>query len=269
MGTELQVRLTGLSAPGPLLDLVQPHPDLESWWKACPSPELLLWLAARLCTTDQQRRVVLSCLAELNRRAQHGARRLDPRTGLAVAAAEAWAQGSASDEARLDELLAAERGALAAAAAADVQAIQINARARALFRCAPRARAASFSNSRALGALADWREADRARRLALAAAGAARAAAEAARAEARGSAEAGSGGASTMLTATRPDSWAASVGESAGYAAGALAPSRPSPATAPPGTPPGWSGAACPAPSSTDLRHRAQGATFPGSGVIR
>jgi hypothetical protein len=221
MGTELQGRLTGLSAPGPLLDLAQPHPDLESWWKACPSPEVLLWLAARACTTGQQRRAVLACLAELNRRAQHGARRLDPRAGEAVAAAEAWGR----DSVPLDQLLAAERAALAAAAAAGAEAAEINARARALFRCAPRARAASFSNSRALGALADWREADRNRRLALAAAGAARAAADAARAEAA-SEEAG-GGASADLAADRPDSWAASVGESAGYAAGALAAGRP------------------------------------------
>jgi len=160
MGAELEVRLTGLSAPGPLPDLAQPFADLESWWKACRSPELLLWLAARLCATGQQRRAVVSCLAELNRRAQHGTRRLDPRVSQASAAAEAWAR----DEARLGELVAAERGALAAAAAATVQAAEINARARALFRRAPRARAASFSNSRALGALADWREADRGRR---------------------------------------------------------------------------------------------------------
>ena len=241
MGTELRVRLTTLAAPGPLLDLAQPYPDLKSCWNACPSPELLLWLAARLSTTPAERRAVVACLAELTRRAERGTRHLNPRVEQASVTAETWARAGVS----LDELLAAERAALEAAASAAAAAAEESARARVLFRSAPRSRPASFSNSRALGALADWREADRARRLALAAAGTARAAAEAVRAEAarteavRAEAVCGGGAVAAGADASGsdaqapgqpdagPGSWEASVGESAGYLVSALAHSRP------------------------------------------
>jgi hypothetical protein len=240
MGTELRVRLTTLAAPGPLLDLAQPYPDLKSCWNACPSPELLLWLAARLSTTPADRRAVVACLAELTRRAERGTRHLNPRVEQASATAETWARAGAS----LDDLLAAERAALEAAASAAAAAVEEGARARVLFRSAPRSRPASFSNSRAFSALADWREADRARRLALAAAGIARAAAEAVRAEAvhaeavhaeavcGGGADAAGTNAGGDAQApgqpdSRPGSWEASVGESASYLVSALAHSRP------------------------------------------
>jgi hypothetical protein len=216
-GTELQVRLTRLSAPGPLLDLAQPYPDLKSCWNACTSPELLLWLAARLCTTREERRAVVSCLAELTRQAERGTRHLNPRVERASVTAETWARAGAS----LDDLLAAERAALEAAASAAALAAEEGARARVLFRSAPRSRPASFSTSRAFGALADWREADRARRLALAAAGTARAAAEAARADTTGDAPA------LGASYAGPGSWETSVGESASYLVSALAHSRP------------------------------------------
>ncbi|HEX3715131.1 MAG TPA: hypothetical protein VHV09_20220 [Trebonia sp.] len=247
MGTELRVRLTTLAAPGPLLELAQPYPDLKSCWNACQSPELLLWLAARLSTTPAERRAVVACLAELTRRAERGTRHLNPRVEQASVTAETWARAGAS----LDDLLAAERAALEAAASAAAAAAEEMARARALFRSAPRSRPASFSNSRAFSALADWREADRARRLALAAAGTARAAAEAARADAGGAIVGGAnargaivGGANAggaivggaivggdVQAPAQPDAgpgnWEASVGESASYLISALAHSRP------------------------------------------
>jgi hypothetical protein len=252
MGTELRVRLTTLAAPGPLLELAQPYPDLKSCWNACHSPELLLWLAARLSTTPAERRAVVACLAELTRRAERGTRHLNPRVEQASVTAETWARAGAS----LDDLLAAERAALEAAASAAAAAAEEMARARALFRSAPRSRPASFSNSRAFSALADWREADRARRLALAAAGTARAAAEAARADAGGANAGGAivggaiagganaGGANAggaivggaivggdVQAPAQPDAgpgnWEASVGESASYLISALAHSRP------------------------------------------
>ena len=106
MGTELQVRLTGLSAPGQLVDLAQPFPDLKSCWNACTSPEFMLWLSARLASTTEERRAVVSCLAELTRRAEHGRRHADPPVERAAGAAEEWLRSGAS----LDDLLgAAER----------------------------------------------------------------------------------------------------------------------------------------------------------------
>ena len=65
-------------------------------------------------------------------------------------------------------------------------AAEEGARARVLLRSAPRPRGGSFVRGRGLAALAQWEEANRARRLALAAAGTAHAAAEAARAQAAG-----------------------------------------------------------------------------------
>jgi hypothetical protein len=219
-GTERQAWLTRLSAPGPLLDLAQRYPDLKSCWNGCPSPELLLWLAARLCTTPEERRAVVGCLAELTRRAERGTRHLNPQVELASVTAETWARAGVS----LDELLAAERAALEAAAGAAAVAAEESARARVLFRSAPRSRPASFSSSRAFDALADWREADRARRLALAAAGTARAAAEAALADTtRADRDAPAAGRPSAW----PGSWETSVGESASYLVSALAHSRP------------------------------------------
>jgi hypothetical protein len=227
MGTELQVRLTGLSAPGQLVDLAQPFADLQSCWNACTSPEFMLWLSARLAATAAERRAVVSCLAELTRRAERGSRHVNPRVQQAAGTAETWVRaGSAS----LDDLLAAERAALDAAGLAGVAAAEESARARQLFRSAPRSRPASFGTSQALGALAEWRESDRTRRLALAAAGTARAAAEAARADAAQltAIQAGVVQPRTGHESAAPaGSWETCVGESAGYVISALAYSRP------------------------------------------
>jgi hypothetical protein len=203
MTTELQVRLKRLSAPGRLVDWARPFPDLESCWNACKSPELLLWLAARLSRTSEERRAIVLCLAELTRRAARGSRHADPPVERAAATAETWVRTGTG----LDDLLAAERTAAEAAMWAAIVAAEKGERARLLLRSAPRGRPASLATGRAFGALADWRDADRARRLALAAAGTARAAAEAARAD----------------SGTSPGSWEACVGESAGYAASTLA----------------------------------------------
>jgi hypothetical protein len=230
MGTELQVRLTGLSAPGQLVDLAQTFPDLKSCWNACTSPEFMLWLSARLASTTEERRAVVSCLAELTRRAEHGRKHLDPPVERAAGTAEAWLRSGAS----LDELLAAERAALDAAATAALVVTEEGARARLLFQSAPRSRPASFGTSRALGALAEWREADHARRLALAAAGTVRAATEAARAD---TAQARYARASSVQAVPNQPggaddtpaagSWETSVSESAASVISALACSRP------------------------------------------
>ncbi len=243
MATELQERLTGLSAPGQLVEWARPFPDLESCWHACRSPEFLLWLSARLCTTAQERRAVVACLAELTRLAEKGRQRGDSPVDAAASTAEAWARTGAS----LEDLLAAERAALDLADGAATRAAEEGARARMLLRSAPRSRPASFTSSRALGALARWREATRTQRLALAAASAVGAAAEAARAEGTG-ASAGPGAPAdteatedteapediratggTRGTGSRDDqdswagTWEARVRESAEYAVGVLA----------------------------------------------
>ena len=207
MGTELQVRLSGLSAPQELVDWARRFPDLESCWKACTTPELLLWLAARLSTTAAQRRAVIAVLAELTRQAERGSRHPSQAIERAAGTAEAWARTGAgpaeldNDELATAELAAAELAALEAAQRASSLAAEEGARARVLLRSAPRPRGGSFGRSRGLTALAQWEEANRARRLALAAAGTAHAAAEAARAQA---------------------GWEAGVSASAGYAVSAL-----------------------------------------------
>lgn len=263
--TELQRRLTGLAAPGQLVDWARPFASLESCWKACPYPECLLWLAARLSTTAGERRAVVSCLAEITRRAGRGHRETNAEAERAVRAAESWVEAEAS----LDDLLAAEHAALDAVEAAAVVAASEAARARALFRSAPRrGRPASYRTSQALGACAEWREAEHTWRLALAAAGAARAAARGAEAdapeadapeaaapeaaapeadapkadpeggapeadkskadapEANESKEVDETGLPAGEPATVPGSWAACVSESAGYAVSALANGR-------------------------------------------
>src|ERR1700744_6369777 len=150
MTAELQVRLAELSAPGQLVDWARSFPDLESCWRACSSPELLLWMAARGCTTAAERRAVVSCLAELTRRAKRGEPRASAPAERAARAVEAWVRAGAS----LDELLAAEQAARSAAARSAAAAAEEGARARKLFRAAPRGRPASLGTSRALGALA-------------------------------------------------------------------------------------------------------------------
>jgi hypothetical protein len=212
--TDLQQRLTELSAPSPFTGWARPFADLESCWKACSSPEHLLWLAARLSKTKDERRAVVSCLAELARRAGRGNRKPSDSVERAVTLADAWARDGGS----LDDLLAAERDALDTAARAGAVAAEQRARARMLFRSAPRGRPASSGASRAFGALTEWREADQTQRLALAAAGAARAAATAAQTGQTAKADESGGS---------PEGWVACVGESTRYVISALAGGRP------------------------------------------
>src|ERR1700761_6507824 len=197
MGTELQVRLSGLAAPEQLVEWARRFPDLESCWNACTAPGLLLWLAARLSTTADERRAVIAVLAELTRQAERGSRHPSQAIERAAGTAEAWARPGAG----LEELAAAELAALEAAGWASSVAAEEGARARILLRSASHPRGGSFGRGRGLSALAAWEEANRARRLALAAAGTAHAAAEAARAQA---------------------GWEAGVSLSAGYAVSAL-----------------------------------------------
>jgi hypothetical protein len=212
----LQRRLTGLAAPGPLVNWASPFADLESGWCQCASPQWLLWLSARLSATSAERRAVVTCLAELTKRAEHAGRGSEAAVASAIAtavdAATAWLRAQAG----LDELLAAERAALAVAArAADIAADE-GARARTLFWSAPRPRPASFATSRAMGAWVGWRKAEYVSRLALAAAGTARAAAEAAWIDT----VAASG---AVFTADGPGTWVSGAAETAGYAVSALA----------------------------------------------
>jgi hypothetical protein len=99
------------------------------------------------------------------------------------------------------ELDGAELAALETARRAASVAAEEGARARMLLRSASHPRGGSFGRDRGLSALTAWEEANRSRRLALAAAGTAHAAAEAARAQA---------------------GWEAGVSVSAGYAVSAL-----------------------------------------------
>jgi hypothetical protein len=179
---DLQDLLRGLSAPAPLVEWARPFPDLGACWDACPQPDWQLWLAARLAATPGQRREVVLCAAELARRAMRGVPRLDPRVADAIGAVEAWASAGAGyaapdtagcvggDSAALVALAGAERASLLVAAQSASVADQELYRARLLFRSTPHSRGGSFGASRAMSVYEGWRAADRARRLALAAA---------------------------------------------------------------------------------------------------
>jgi len=137
---------------------------------------------------------------ELARQAGRRTRRLDPRITAALTAAASWAGGDA-DRATI---LAAEAGALNAAAEAKERATDQAARARVLFARAPRGRLASTRTSQALTAHLDWRAAEQVRWTALAAAFAARTAAR------------------SGVAGTAP--WAACASQAASYAVRALSP---------------------------------------------
>jgi hypothetical protein len=203
--TELQQWLAGLSAPAPLIRWAVAVPDRETCWSACPTPEWLLWLAARLASTPQERRAIVGCLASVIRRAGRAGQGDSGAIERAVSAAEAWARAEAAAPGQGGPDLAAAGAAAREAAARAGAATAVRAdRARMLMRSTPRGRHASAATGRALGACADWRKSGQAWRLALAAAGVTRAAAEA--------------GASPPA-----DRWAAGVSEAAGYAAAAMA----------------------------------------------
>ena len=164
-----QFWLTELSAQGPLAEWASAFSDLRSCWKACRDPEWLLWLAARSYDSAEQRKRVVLCVAELASMAQRGGRETDPRVTRAISMVQLWAESGADD---LD-LLAAQCDALDAARESSLAADREADRALALFRTAPRRRPSSSGMSRALGALQGWREKERDRWLALAAASAA------------------------------------------------------------------------------------------------
>lgn len=154
--SDFQIWLTQLGAPKQLIQWAQPYSDLASCWRACPAPDWLLWLSARLSRTREQRAAVVLCAAGLSRHAQRLLRNTDERIGLALGAAERWAKTGASS----GELLLAADAALNAAWECTAQAASNAARARLLFRRAPRRRLASAQTGRALAAYQDWRAAD-------------------------------------------------------------------------------------------------------------
>ena len=204
--------LSELSAPDPLAKWASSFTDLKSCWNACHDPEWLLWLAARTCGSVEQREQVVLCAAELASAARRRGRDTDPRVTNAISMVQMWA-GSKADA--LD-LLAAECDALDAARESAQAADHEAELALTLFGAAPRRRPSSSGMNRALGAWQRWREVERDRWLALAAASAA---------------------AATTLpgdaTLTEAE-WADCVSKSATYALQAMTTQRPS------GGHPGW-----------------------------
>ena len=161
--TRLDARLREIASPEPLLLSASRFADLPSWWRACASPDWLVWMAARLCKTGDDRRAVVRCVTELAWRAGP---RPDRRCVAAISAAEAWASGSEAGAG----LAAAVAGAWQAAAEAKADSARLAACARWRFASAPHHRLASAGTGRALAAHADWRAAERNRLAALAAA---------------------------------------------------------------------------------------------------
>jgi hypothetical protein len=161
--------LAELSPPAPLAQWASAFTDLRSSWKACRDPEWLLWLAARTSGSAEQQKQVVLCAAELASMAQRGVREIDPRITRAISMVRSWAES----EADALDLFDAEYDAVDAAREFGDAADREARCARALFRAAPRRRPSSFAMSGALGAWERWRENERGRWLALAAASAA------------------------------------------------------------------------------------------------
>ena len=204
--------LSELSAPDALARWASSFADLRSCWNACPEPEWLLWLAARTCCSVEQREQVVLCAAELASAAQRRGRQTDPRVTHAISMVQMWA-GSQADG--LD-MLAAECDALDAARESAQAADREAELALAMFGAAPRRRPSSSGMGPALGAWHRWREVERDRWLALAAASAA---------------------AATTLPGEAiltQEEWADCVSQSATFALQAMSTQRPS------GGRPGW-----------------------------
>jgi hypothetical protein len=159
----LDARLREIASPEPLLLSASQFSDLPSWWRACHSPDWLIWMAARLCKTGDDRRAVIRCVTEL---AWRQGPRTDRRCIAAISAAEAWASGGEASAG----LATAAAGAWEAAAEAKADSTTLAACARWRFASAPHHRLASAGTGRALAAHADWRAAERNRLAALAAA---------------------------------------------------------------------------------------------------
>jgi hypothetical protein len=192
--------LAELTPPAALARWAGPFDDLRSCWDACPDPEWLLWLAARTCGPGESRGPVVLCAADVAAFARRGARAVDPRVTRALETVRQWAGPGAQDL----QLLAAECDALDAAHESARMVDREAGRARASFRSAPRRRPGSAGMNRALSAVHQWREAERAHWLALAALSAVRAAAQAGDA------------------AVPPAAWAGHVSQSAAFALRAM-----------------------------------------------
>jgi hypothetical protein len=199
----LQAHLAQLSAPEPFVRWAQPYADFRSCWDACPDASWMLWAAARLAATSQQRRAIVCCTATVGELALGNHKHTDPRITAAFSAARMWARGTGDQAA----IAAAGLGALDAASDAAGLAAREASRARTLFSLAPRRRLASTTTSHAIGAHLASRAAARAEAAAYAAAWTARSATEAG------------------TTMGLPQQWAASVSRAGTYAITALSPS--------------------------------------------
>jgi hypothetical protein len=198
----LQARLAQLSAPEPFVRWARPFTDFPSCWDACPDASWMLWAAARLSQTIEQRRAIVCCAAAVGELAAGGHKDADPRIIAAFTAVRIWARGTADQAA----VAAAGRAALDAASDAAGLAAREAPRARALFSLAPRRRLASVTTSRAIAAHHASRAAARQEAAAYAAAWTVRSAAEA------------------DTTMGLPQQWAACVSRVATYAVIALSP---------------------------------------------
>lgn len=199
--SSLQARLAQLSAPEPFVRWARPFTDFQSCWDACPDATWMLWAAARLAATSQQRRAIVCCTAATGELALGNHKHTDPRITAAFAAARMWARGTTGQA----TVATAGRDALDAATEAAGRAAREASQARTLFSLAPRRRLASVTTSRAIAAHLASRAATRQEAAAYAAAWTAR------------SAEAGT-------TMGQPRQWAASVSRAGTYAIIALSP---------------------------------------------
>lgn len=145
-GADLQSRLAELSAPEPFTRWARSFDTFTACWEACTTAAWLLWAAARLAPTVQARRAVVSAATAVTRMAMTGTAGYDKRVLAALDAAESWIAGAE----RGDMMLAAELGALDAAASASSRAARLSAGARLLFDAAPRWRLHSVAASRTL-----------------------------------------------------------------------------------------------------------------------
>jgi hypothetical protein len=157
-----------LSAPVPFAEWASGFPDLRSCWHACRDPERLLWLAARTCDSTERQKQVVLCVAELAAMAQGSVQETDPRVTRAIAMVQLWA----GDGADALDLFDAEYGAVDAAWECGEAADRAARNARAWFLLTPRHRPGSSGMSAVFGAWQRWREKERGRWLALAAASA-------------------------------------------------------------------------------------------------
>ena len=198
----IQARLAQLSAPEPFVRWARPFTDFPSCWDACPDASWMLWAAARLANTIQQRRAIVCCAAAVGELALSNRQHTDPRIIAALTAARMWARGTAG------QVTVAAAGLAALDAASDAAGLATHeaSRARTLLSLAPRRRLASVTTSGAIAAHLASRAAFSQEAAAYAAAWALRSAAEA------------------DATMGLPQQWAASVSRAGTYATISLSP---------------------------------------------